>query len=213
MTFIRITLAALAIALLIPAPQAQAQNCTTSEIRIFATGFCPRGFAPLQGKMMQISQYQALYSLLGVQYGGDGHTSFALPDMRGRAIVGAGSTPAMGNFKPGQTGGQEYQALTEANLPLHDHDIDVTVNGRLRAHDGPGDTNNPNGAYLAGSGSTKVYIKNIGSGVAMARDSVQGRAKGQTDKTGQGQVFSVRDPYIVLTPCICLNGTFPSRPQ
>ena len=93
------------------------------EIRIFAGNFAPRGWALCNGALMDVSQNTALFSLLGVTYGGDGRTTFALPDLRGRAPNNQGQGPGLSNYREGQKGGTETVTLNSSELPGHNHHI------------------------------------------------------------------------------------------
>lgn len=100
--------AAFALAALTAAPSANAQDCMTGELRMFAGAYAPAGYAMADGSLLPINQYQALFSVLGVYYGGDGRTTFALPDLRGRVPIGAGMGPGLNNVNLGQKSGDEW---------------------------------------------------------------------------------------------------------
>jgi microcystin-dependent protein len=93
------------------------------EIRMFASNYAPDGWAFCDGKLLNISEYQALYTLLGTTYGGNGTTTFALPDLRSRIPVGMGQGNGLANYPLGQTGGEEFVTLTTANMPMHSHSV------------------------------------------------------------------------------------------
>src|SRR5688500_11003384 len=98
-----------------------------SELRIFSFDFAPGGWAQCNGQLLPINQNQALFSLLGTTFGGDGRTTFALPDLRGRAIVGNGQGPGLSSYALGQRGGSESVTLAETQLPAHAHAISGTM--------------------------------------------------------------------------------------
>ncbi len=98
------------------------------EIRMFAGDFAPMGWALCNGQLLSISQYEALYSLIGTTYGGDGQTTFAVPDLRGRVPIHAGQNPATGStYSNGQAGGVETVTLTSQQMPLHNHVVYATA--------------------------------------------------------------------------------------
>jgi microcystin-dependent protein len=159
------------------------------QITIFAGNFAPRGYAFCQGQILSISQNTALFSLLGTTYGGDGRTTFALPDLRGRVPVGAGQGPGLTAQSVGETSGQETVTLTTQQLPPHTHSIQVT--------NAPSDTSNPVGAVPAKGGS---YSKGAPTGTAA-----------NATQTGGGQPHSNLQPSLGLNYIIALEGIYPSR--
>jgi microcystin-dependent protein len=161
------------------------------QINITAFGFAPKGWALCNGQLMAISQNQALFALLGTSYGGDGRTTFALPDLRGRAAVHAG-----GGLPPGQTSGAEAVTLSANQMPAHSHVLKATselANANLP------DTALP--AARARGGPT-MYVTGTGSPVAMHPASVT---------VAGGQPHDNMQPYSVLSFVIALQGIFPSR--
>src|SRR5664279_4089451 len=116
-----------------------------ASILIFAGNFAPRGWALCNGQLMAINQNQALFSLLGTTYGGDGFTTFALPDLRGRVPIHMGQGPGLSNYIIGQTGGSENTTLLPTNLPPHTHPLIATSE--------PGSTSDPTNAYLGNTGA------------------------------------------------------------
>jgi len=162
------------------------------EIRWVAFGFAPQGWAKCDGSMLNISQNTALFALLGTTYGGDGRTTFALPDMRGRSPLGADYAL----YPQGQVAGHEQVALTISNLPLHTH----AVQARASA----GNSASPTNLIWANSPSGNQLYKSSGSTTPLA--------SGIVGSTGSGQAFSVMQPYAVLNCIIATTGIFPSRP-
>jgi len=163
------------------------------EIRIFAGNFAPRGFANCDGQLLAISSNTALFSLLGTFYGGDGRTTFGLPDLRGRVPVHVGSGPALPSYSEGQKGGSNTTTLTAANLPPHNHQVVPPVTNDRRT------TNRPAGAVPAQGGSYST-----------ASPSDVGAAYG-TQTVGGGQSFSIMPPYLAVRFIIALVGIYPSR--
>lgn len=184
---------------------AQAQDPFIGEIRFFGGNFAPRGWAQCDGQLLSISQYTALFSILGTTYGGDGRTTFGLPDMRGRSPVHQGTGPGLVTVRLGQRGGRENVVLTTNNLPAHSHPATVSVST------GPADT--LDGGYLANP-SLPLAQAPVSKGYATAppiedRVNLAGVSVGNNATTGAG--FDVRSPYVVVNCIIALHGTFPSR--
>lgn len=169
------------------------------QIQSFGFNFAPRGWALCDGALLPISQWQALFSLLGTTFGGDGRTTFGLPDLRGRSIVHPGSGPGLSAIRWGEKSGRENVTLTTNDMPSHNHAGTV--------HVGVGLANNASGAgnnFAANTGGTSIY--NSGAlGDAMASGNVT------IGNTGGGQSFNIRDPYLGIYTCIAMTGTFPSR--
>lgn len=163
-----------------------------AEIRIMGFNFAPRGWAFCDGQILPINQNQSLYSLLGTTYGGDGRTTFALPDLRGRVPIHVGSSNGV-NYREGQKGGEETHTLSAAEMPNHDH--------QLKASNDAGNQNSPGGHVFANAG-TNIYgdpanLVNLNVGTVL--------------NTGGGQAHENMQPYLALNYCIALQGLFPSR--
>jgi len=165
------------------------------EIKMFASNFAPRGWAFCDGQLLPVSQNNALFSLIGTLYGGDGRTTFGLPDLRGRVPMHAGDGPGLSGRKLGQRGGQENVTLTEAQMPSHTHTTTTKASSSARGIQ----SNTPKNAYW-GPGSYTTS-----SNVNMAADAVV------TSNTGGGVPVSNVQPYTVINFIICLEGIFPSR--
>lgn len=161
------------------------------EIRIFGFNFPPRGWALCDGQILPIAQNQALYSLLGTTYGGNGTTSFALPDLRGRVPIHEG-TSVGANHPLGTAGGQEAVNLAEAQMPPHTHAIQASAD--------PSTGQDPTNAVLAKSG--QVYG---------AANGLVDLVSGTLTNAGGGQAHDNMQPYLALNFCIALRGLFPSR--
>lgn len=168
------------------------------QVMIVAQNFCPRGWAPAQGQLIAVNQNQALFALLGTHFGGDGVTTFALPDMRARAVVGSGASTSGGHYTVGQSGGAQTHTMTVSQMPGHNH--------RLMASDRPGVTNSPANADLAEQSGTGVNSYSSGN-----PQSDQAMASGIMGSTGGGQPFGVIQPSLGMTHCIATSGVFPSR--
>ncbi len=165
------------------------------QIQAFGFNFAPKGWAFCDGQLLPIAQNTALFSLLGTTYGGDGRTTFALPDLRGRSIVHAGQGSGLSSISQGERAGSENLTLTVNNMPSHNHNVTIAVN---TANGEESDST----SYLAG-------LEN-----AFSENSTPGTfLKGVTSvPVGNGQPFSNRNPYLGISVCIALQGIFPSRP-
>ncbi|KQV59777.1 MULTISPECIES: phage tail protein [unclassified Duganella] len=160
-----------------------------SEIKLAAFTFAPKGWALCDGQLLQINQNQALFSLLGTTYGGDGRTTFALPDLRGRMPVHEGD-----GIVRGQAGGEFEHTLTLAELPTHNH--------RLNGSTAMASSSDPNGALLARKGRLSADIFNGSSDVSLVPATVAG--------SGGSQQHQNTQPYLALNFIIALQGIFPS---
>lgn len=167
---------------------AAAQEPFLGEVAVFGFNFCPRGWAAAEGQLLPISQNTALFSLLGTSYGGDGRTTFALPDLRGRVVLAPGMGPGLSNYALGQRGGSETSLLSVAEMPVHAH--------------------NYNGAEAGETANVKPSSNEKGVDVLT---SLNGGGLVSTQNTGGGQAHENRQPYLVMTTCIALQGIFPSR--
>jgi len=192
-------------------------NSFLGEICASAYNFCPTGFLPANGQILAISQYTALFSLLGTNYGGNGTTNFALPDLRGRTAVGAGNGPGLSAISVGETGGSEKTTLTTANLPSHSHAATTvaTVTSTLNAASGTGNNSSPANKLLATSTLKDNLYSNSTSYTPMASGAVKSTATaGTTIGTaggGTNPAIPTRSPYLGITYCIAITGIFPSR--
>lgn len=173
-----------------------AQDFFLGEIRWVAFNFAPSGWAFCNGQILPINSNQALFSLLGTTYGGNGTTSFALPNVSGRAMIHAGQGPGLSNYQLGTTGGQETVTLTEAQLPSHQHTLNGSTTTATEA--------DPDGNLLATKQRTSLYTSDttIENQVELNAQSVAA--------TGGSQPHENRPPYITLNCIIALVGVFPS---
>ena len=176
---------------------ALAQDCFIGEVRWFGGNFAPRGWAILEGQLLPVSQSPALFSILGTQYGGDGRTTFGLPDLRGRSLLGKGQGPGLANRHLGEKGGQERHRLTVQEIPAHSHQAQgVNVKGTQGL---------PGGNLIAGSnnGKSKSFVPTTQQTAPLSPATIS--------LAGGSQPHAVMSPYIVLTPIICIQGVYPSR--
>lgn len=178
-------------------------------VGIFAGNFAPRTYAFCHGDLLAISSNSALFSILGTIYGGDGRTTFGLPDLRGRVAMGAGNGPGLTSRSLGQKSGTEYNYLTVGQLPAHSH------TGYVNVADGTGDAFGANGNYLAAK--AKDVDANPPTTVEMYKTAGTSTFSGktlagvQTNNTGSTQAINNIQPYLVLNYCIALQGIYPSR--
>lgn len=177
-----------------------------AEIGIAGFNFAPRGWALCNGQLLPISQNTALFSLLGTTYGGDGKSTFGLPDLQGRVAIHPGQGPGLSLYDQGQTGGSETQTLPV--LPLHTHTGEAASGGNLTQQVSTlaGTSANPDGRVPAATGTDQRYAPTANATMAPYNLSTQ--------PAGQAQPapFSVLQPYLTLTYCIALQGIFPPRP-
>ncbi|MDA1264809.1 MAG: tail fiber protein [Planctomycetota bacterium] len=164
------------------------------QLMLFGGNFPPRGWAQCDGALISIAQNSALFSILGTTYGGDGRTTFGLPDLRGRVPVHHGNGPGLSSYNLGSKGGTETVTLTTAQMPSHAHGVACS--------EGQGDQAVPAGHVPAPSRSADdIY----GSAKNKQMDS------GMITNTGGSQAHENRMPYQTLNWCIALVGVFPSR--
>ena len=159
-----------------------------SEIRIVSFNYPPRGWAFCNGQLLQINQNQALFALLGTTYGGNGQTTFALPDLRGRVPVHTGNGHTLG-----EAAGSSSTTITQAQMPAHNHFVNVTNNN--------GAVSNPTGNFL---GAVNAMYAAFGSSLTtMSPQTIT--------NVGGSQAHDNRQPLLALTFCIALVGIFPSQ--
>jgi len=158
-----------------------------SEIRIMSFGFAPKGWAQCNGQLLPINQNQALFSLIGTTYGGDGRTTFGLPNLQGRIPLHTG-----GGFELGSMGGEQAHTLTVGEIPMHTHTVS--------ASSVDGDSPLPAGNYL---GAADNFYAPPVNAVSLQQATVS--------NAGGGQPHDNMQPYLVLNYCIALQGIFPSQ--
>ena len=162
------------------------------QITMFAGNFAPRGWAFCDGQLLPISSHTALFSLLGTIYGGDGRTSFALPDLRGRLPVHAGNSPGLTQKLIGQKGGTENVTVTVNQMPVHTHTPQATNT--------PGSGSDPTGAVPAGATGGSYYT---------AAAPAQEMNASAVSSVGSGQPHSNMQPFLGIHFCIALLGYYP----
>lgn len=165
------------------------------EIRIFPYTFAPMNWAYCDGQLMSIQQNVMLYTVLGLEYGGDGDTTFGLPDLKGRAPMHHGRGPGLYSKWIGEMGGYASLPLNESQIPAHTHTISVTKNAPT--------SNNPGGLFPAKHASTNQYKENPTLDAAFAT--------GAMGNAGSSHPHENRQPYMVFGFCIALDGLYPAR--
>ncbi len=165
------------------------------EIKMFAASFAPRSYALCDGQLLAVSQNDALFSLLGTFYGGDGRTTFGLPDLRGRIPIHQGTGPGLSPRPIGQKAGQEEVTVTVNQLPSHTHALQSTQTG--------GSSQEPVGRGIAPAGGlADVYAED--------EDAVNMNAQSISNKGGNQSHTNIM-PFQCINFIIALNGVYPSR--
>lgn len=178
-------------------------NPFVAEIRPFAFSFAPKGWAMCNGQLMPISQNTALFSLLGTYYGGDGKSTFALPNLMGRVPVHVGQGPGLQEWVLGEIQGVETITLTLSQIPLHTHTLTATSTAATTAQAGPS-MQLANGFVggLQESTSTQIYSASAPNQPIAAAALLQ---------SGGSTAHNNMMPYLTVNYCIALQGNYPSR--
>lgn len=186
-------------------------NPTIGEITIFGGDFPPKGWAFCDGQLLLIAQNTALFSILGTTYGGDERTTFALPDLRGRALIGPRNGPGLSDYRLGQKGGQQTNTLNVNQIPSHNH----AATGTIKASSSDGTTNKPTGNILA-AGKTaldrsNIVDANIYSSTTPNTNMAANEVAVTVANTGGNQPINNLQPFLAVNYIIALVGIFPSR--
>lgn len=169
-----------------------------AEIRLFPFNFAPRGWAWCDGQLLPISQNTALFSLLGTTYGGNGTSTFALPDLRGRVPVNPGQGPGLSLRDLGEQGGSSTVTLLPSEMPAHTHPLTASAAAAY--------ARSPSGEVFANqSGGVNSYASLDGAPPALLASAV-------TAPVGGGQPHNNMAPYLTVYFCIALQGIYPPRP-
>jgi len=181
------------------------------QIQPFGFNFPPRGWMLCQGQLLPIASYTALFSLLGTTFGGDGRTTFGLPDLRGRSMVGVGSGPGLDTITWGERGGKYMETLQVAHMPSHNHTLTngaakVTVASVDSTNESP-ETGAAEASLGTGGTMTNIYRENAASASSLGGVSISG----SSNLNGGGQSFNIRNPFLGIYMSIAVQGIFPSR--
>lgn len=206
-------------------------------IKMFAGNYVPQGYMFCAGQILEIRDWQALYSIIGTIYGGDGRATFALPDLRGRMAIGCGQGPGLSYYMIGKKDGQEMAQLGLSQLPVHTHGAvftptytggsstptPITATVTVNAGTAGTPTNDPTGAYWGkspGTGPVQSQDYTDEKNVTMAPDAVTvdisggGGITGGTvtvENNGAGESFPILQPYLAINFIICVDGVYPPR--
>jgi len=196
---------------------------TIGEIRVFAANFAPKNWASCEGQLLPISRNTALFSILGVQYGGDGKTTFALPDLRGRTALGVGQGPGLSTYTIGERTGTENVTLLTPEMPMHSHEATaqvgtVTATGTLYGVNSPGGQANPGGNFIGednAAGATPYAASGtpvaMNAGSVTVTDVVVPPPSVTVGPTGSTSPHPNMQPSLAMYYIICMYGVFPAR--
>ena len=168
------------------------------DVMPVAFNFCPRGWALASGGLLAIAGNEALFSLIGTTYGGDGRTTFGLPDLRGRHAFGYGQSPGLSFYPWGARPGQEQVVLQQGNLPAHNHELTLVSQGTNVS-------NSPVGATIfeRNAGEDNAFTDTDSNLVPMVSNTIA--------NAGSNQPIDIRSPVLAIYWCIATTVTFPSR--
>lgn len=180
-------------------------NTYLGNVISVAFNYAPADFLPCDGRLLQINQYEALYTLMGTVFGGDGVQTFGLPDLRGRAPVHMGQGTGLSNYVLGQKAGTSSVTMTSGQLPAHTHgtsQMKMQVNTTS-----PATTNNPAKAYLSMPDPSlgNMYTPPGGAGV------YYGATATPLSPVGNSLPIDIRNPFVAINYIICVQGLFPTR--
>jgi len=164
------------------------------QIMMFGSNFAIRGWAFCDGQLLPIAQHTALFSILGTTYGGDGRTTFGMPNLKGRVAMHPGNGPGLSQRRLGHSGGSSTATMTVQTMPSHQH------SATLKALADDGSTGDPGGGYAANSSNNNYAESSSGVG-----------GTNPTSATGNGQPFNIMSPSLGVNYLIALQGTYPSR--
>jgi microcystin-dependent protein len=174
------------------------------QILMFGGNFAPRGWALCDGQLLSISSNSALFAILGTTYGGDGRTTFALPDLRGRVAMHNGNGPGLSSRRLGEKSGTESNTLAQGNLPAHNH----SVSALAKCKGGAGNANTAVGnVWSNDAGVSSATYSNSGADADMAAGAINV----QEANVGSSQPVNNIQPFLVVNYIIALQGVFPSR--
>ena len=175
------------------------------EVKLLGFNFPPLGYMTCQGQVLSIAAYTALFSLIGTTYGGNGQTTFALPDLQGRMPLGQGQGGGLPAYTIGEASGNTNMSLKTDNLPQHIHTL-VNMHVQIKASSATAGEQSPDGTFPATTG-TPAYSDTPTANVFTGGATISGT----TDITGGNIPISIMSPYLVINYSIALQGIFPSR--
>lgn len=175
------------------------------EVKLLGFYFAPMGYMTCQGQLLSIAQNTAMFSLLGTTYGGDGQTTFALPDLQGRIPIGQGQGPGLPPYDMGEMAGSLSTTMTVQNLPQHAHTL-TSAHIQIKASTANAGELTPDGTYPATT-STNAYADAATSNVFTGGGTITG----STDSSGNSLPLSIQNPFLCMNFSIATEGIFPSR--
>jgi len=175
------------------------------EVKLLGFNFPPLGYMTCQGQVLSIAAYTALFSLIGTTYGGNGQTTFALPDLQGRMPVGQGQGPGLPNYTMGEASGNTTMSLKTDNLPQHVHTL-VNMHVQVKASSATAGEQSADGTVPA-TAVAAAYSDAASPNVFTGGTQVSGT----TDAAGSGMPFSILNPFLCMNFSIAVEGIFPSR--
>lgn len=181
------------------------------EIRMFAGNFPPKNWAYCQGQLLPIAPYQSLYSIIGTFYGGDGRTTFALPDLRGRTAIGAGHGNGLTDRPLGVKVGTETVTLSPQQMPAHTHTATPQLTGKIRCNNQLSDHESPVGNTLAIFKEDRNAYNTQAPDADMYDNTIAVEGSVTLSPAGGNQAHPNMQPSLGLNYIICLNGLYPPR--
>lgn len=175
------------------------------EVKLLGFSFAPKGYTTCQGQILSISTNTALFALLGTIYGGNGQTTFAVPDLQGRVPIGQGQGPGLPSYSMGEKAGNTSVTILTSNMPAHIHTLNA-MRVNVRASTAPASEQDPTGMFPAVA-TSPIYSDTPTANVYTGGTTISGT----TDITGSGIPISILNPYLCMNYSIALQGIFPSR--
>jgi microcystin-dependent protein len=179
-------------------------------IKLFGFNFAPRAWMTCQGQILNIAQNTALFSLLGTTYGGNGVTTFGLPNLAGRLAIGQGQLIGGSVYTMGEVAGTESTTLLATQLPAHTHAATAATTAILSAEATQANAQNPAGKCLA-SGTNIYATEDPAQNRQMSPTCIAATTTVTVQPSGGSQPFSILQPFLVMNYCICVSGIFPPR--
>jgi microcystin-dependent protein len=183
------------------------------EIRMFCGDYAPRNWMLCEGQILDIAQHSPLYALLGATFGGNGTTTFGLPDLRGRCAIGIGQGPGLSHYRWGQQVGFELSQLTNASMPAHAHEAMPNLTGKIRCNDQASDHESPVGNTLAVYKEQKNAYNTQEPDADMHDNTVKVQGTIQLSDAGGSQPHPNMQPSLGINYIICTQGEWPPRPS